>query len=335
MIKINGSDGGGQILRTALSLSMVTGKGFHMTHIRGGRSKPGLMRQHLTCVRAATEIADAATDGAEMHSRELLFNPGAVRPGDYEFSIGSAGSTTLLLQTVLPALAMAAGKSSVRIHGGTHNPMAPSADFIANSFLPELAKLGPKVKFTCERIGFAPAGGGSILAEIEPALEWKPLDAGTRGEIRDVRAEILSANLRSNVANDELKQLGKLLDWEESCFSVREVSNVDGQGNVVVLEASCAEHCMHVTAHGELGKSAAKVATDAAKSMLTFLNGDAAIGSRLADQLLLPMALAGEGKIRTVGMTNHLRTNMRTIEQFLDVEFGVEESGKGVLIISL
>ena len=180
MIEINGKEGGGQVLRSALSLSMVTGQAFRMTNIRGGRRKPGLMRQHLTCTKASAEISRARTVGAELGSTELEFVPGAVQAGEYNFAIGSAGSTTLVFQTLLPALMLAEKSSSLRIEGGTHNPLAPSADYLTKVFLPAAKKLGASAEVDCDRVGFAPAGGGVLVADITPSklMEGNFLERG-------------------------------------------------------------------------------------------------------------------------------------------------------------
>src|SRR5687768_4027492 len=138
LLELDGRHGGGQLLRTALTLALCTGTGFVLTGIRAGRSKPGLMRQHLTAVRAAATVGDARVDGDALGSDTLRFVPGRVRAGDYAFATGSAGSTTLVLQTLLPALALAGGDSVLKLEGGTHNPLAPTADFIADSFLPRV-----------------------------------------------------------------------------------------------------------------------------------------------------------------------------------------------------
>jgi len=206
MIQINGQHGGGQILRTALTLSMITGQAFQIKNIRGQRSKPGLMRQHLTCVQAAQQISNATVDGATLHSQELFFEPKKIQSGDYSFSIGSAGSTTLLFQTLLPALSSASSTSTLHIEGGTHNPMAPTADFIQKSFLPQLHKMGLEIDFNCSKLGFAPAGGGMIETIIHPVRNWLPIHLIKRGELQKRTYEILSAHLKPNVVKDEINQ---------------------------------------------------------------------------------------------------------------------------------
>ena len=340
MIEINGQDGGGQILRSALTLSMITGKGFRMISIRGKRSKPGLMRQHLTCVNAALEVCSGAASGAEMHSTELVFRPGRVKAGDYEFRIGTAGSTTLLFQTVFPALMLADGASSIEVQGGTHNPMAPSADFIERSFLPQMRDMGVAVDFTCARYGFAPAGGGCIRSEIHPVKALKSISVIDRGAVASRSVECALANVRAQVGEKELEAVRASLEWEEDCFSVKNIDDVDGSGNALFIEEVYQNSVLHITSLGAMAKSAGKVAADGVKAYSTFANSKAAVEARLADQLLLPMALAvergaGESEIKTISVTNHIRTNMRLIEQFIDVKFSVEELEPGAVLLTV
>jgi RNA 3'-terminal phosphate cyclase (ATP) len=333
MIQLDGAEGGGQILRSALSLSMITGKAFSMHHIRGQRSKPGLMRQHLTCVKAAASIASASTDGAEMHSKEIIFKPSSLNGGEYEFRIGSAGSTMLLLQTLLPALLFAKQESSLILQGGTHNPMAPSADFLKNSFIPILCSMGAEVDFSCQKMGFVPAGGGVVEVKVKPLSgKLKQRRILERGEYRARRVEVLCANLRPLVARDELKLLKQHLRWQEIEFFTREVTDSDGSGNVISLELEYPDHVMHLTAHGEMNKGAARVVGDLVKVLQSYIKSDAAVNAKLADQLLLPMALAGGGAIKTLGVSNHIRTNIDTIEAFLPVKFSILEQPRSVIV---
>lgn len=197
MIALDGAqgEGGGQILRSALSLSMITGQPFTITGIRAGRAKPGLLRQHLTAVKAATEICRATVEGAELGSQRLVFRPGTVRGGDYRFAIGSAGSSTLVLQTVLPALWFADGPSRVEVSGGTDNPSAPPADFIRRVLEPLLAKMGIHQQTTLLRHGFYPAGGGVVATEVSPVALFNTLQLGERGNIVQMRGEVLLAGV--------------------------------------------------------------------------------------------------------------------------------------------
>ncbi len=186
MITIDGSqgEGGGQVLRTSLGLSLVTGKAFRIEKIRAGREKPGLLRQHLTAVRAAAQVGGAKVSGDEIGSRTLAFEPEQVRGGEYEFAVGTAGSATLVLQTVLPALIVAGGPSRLTLKGGTHNPWSPPFDFLQKAFLPLLERMGAKVTAELIRPGFYPAGGGEFTVEIQPVPggRLQPLDLLERGE---------------------------------------------------------------------------------------------------------------------------------------------------------
>ncbi|OYV06181.1 MAG: RNA 3'-phosphate cyclase, partial [Verrucomicrobiales bacterium VVV1] len=159
-IQLDGGEGGGQMLRTALSLAMITGQPFRMVRIRGKRQRPGLMRQHLTCVNAACAVSGGTADGAEIGSTELVFRAGKVRGGVYDFAIGTAGSTGLLFQTLLPALLLADASSTLRLSGGTHNPMAPPFEFLDRVFLPAIRRMGAVASIRLIESGFAPAGGG-------------------------------------------------------------------------------------------------------------------------------------------------------------------------------
>ena len=194
IITIDGSqgEGGGQILRTSVGLSAVSGKSIRIEHIRAGREKPGLMRQHLTAMKAAAEICDAEMIGAELGSSTLQFRPGAVRPGVYEFRIGTAGSATLVLQTILPALIQADAPSEILIEGGTHNQWAPPFDYLQRVFLPLLNRMGPTVEAKLERYGFFPAGGGRIHVTIQPAKMLTGFALLERGAVVSKSATVFS-----------------------------------------------------------------------------------------------------------------------------------------------
>ena len=177
MITIDGSkgEGGGQVLRSSLSLSMVTGQPFRIKNIRAGRAKPGLLRQHLTCVRASEAVCNATVEGAELGSKEIVFRPGAVQPGLHTFAVGTAGSAMLVLQTVLPPLMLATETSTVTVEGGTHNDHAPPFDFLEHAFVPLLRRMGARVDLILDGYGFYPAGGGRVVATISPAGALSPL----------------------------------------------------------------------------------------------------------------------------------------------------------------
>lgn len=329
MIQISGESGGGQLLRSSLSLSLVTGRSFRMVNVRGKRQKPGLMRQHLTCVKAAASVGGAAVDGAEIGSTELLFSPGGVTAGEHHFAIGTGGSTMLVLQTLLPALLGADGVSKVRIEGGTHNPMAPPFEFIEQCFLPVLKQMGVKVSVTLEKTGFMQAGGGVICAEIQPVKKWKKLRLLERGEPLETFGTVLHAHLHPGIAEREMATAAAIMEWPAETLKLRYPES-SGPGNAILLGARFENVCEITTGIAQKGTSAEAVAEGAAKGLLTYLASQAPVGVRLADQLLLPVALAGGGVFRTSAITNHTRTNMELIEKFVPVRFEAVEVDSGV-----
>jgi RNA 3'-terminal phosphate cyclase (ATP) len=288
MITIDGSqgEGGGQILRTSLALSLVTGQPFRMERIRAKRQKPGLLKQHLTAVEAAKTVGCAEAEGAALSSQTLEFRPGPVTPGNYRFAVGTAGSATLVLQTVLPALLTASGHSTLTLEGGTHNPMAPPFDFLARCFMPLIHGMGPSVELELRRHGFFPAGGGWFHARIEPSEKLSRLDLLERGSIRNRRAKILVSKLPEHVGQRELTVLRDELKWRADECVVEAVQYPVGPGNAVVLAIET-EHVTQVfTGFGERGRPAEEVATSAVEAAKTWLEANVPVDEHLADQLL-------------------------------------------------
>jgi RNA 3'-terminal phosphate cyclase (ATP) len=287
------------------------------------------MRQHLVAVRAAAELGAAEVSGAEVGSREIVFRPSrAAAPGAYAFDIGSAGSTTLVLQTLLPALIGASGPSSLVIRGGTHNPMAPPFDFLARAFLPLLARMGPKVVAHLDAPGFYPAGGGRLRVTIEPA-PLGGLELFERGAIREKRVVAAVANLPIAIARREAEEAQRVLGWEEGCTRAETLTGSAGPGNVVTISVAC-EHVTEVfTGFGEKGKRAEVVAGDAAREAKAWLEAGVPVGEHLADQLLLPLALGKGGAFRTVAPSLHTRTQLGLFERLLGTRSEVEEVGGG------
>ena len=326
MIAIDGSDGegGGQILRTSLALSLVTGQPFRMERIRGRRRKPGLLRQHLTAVEAARTVGCAEVIGATLSSQALEFRPGPVTPGDYRFAVGTAGSATLVLQTVLPSLLTASGPSTLTLEGGTHNPLAPSFDFLAKCFMPLIHRMGPTVELELKRPGFFPAGGGRFHARVQPATKLSPIDLLERGSIRSRHARIWTSKLPEHVAERELAVVREELKWRADECSLENVPLPMGPGNAVVLEIE-AEHVTAVfTGFGERGRPAEEVAKSAVEAAKVWLDANVPVDEHLADQLLPPMALAGRGSFRTTKPSLHTTTNAEIIRRFLPVPIRIE-----------
>jgi RNA 3'-terminal phosphate cyclase (ATP) len=318
MIDIDGSqgEGGGQILRSALSLSICTQQPFRITNIRANREKPGLMRQHLTAVKAAAEICDAALDGAEPGSRSLAFRPGRLRAGTYSFAIGTAGSCTLVLQTVLPPLLTASAPSRVKITGGTHNQASPPFDFLARAFLPQLTRMGAAVELELASYGFYPRGGGEIRARITPAPRLGALELVTRGALVRGYAEAYVAGLPAHIGQRELEVIGRHLGWSLGQLQLRGLPGDVGPGNVVTITLEHANVTEVFTGFGEKGVRAEDVALGAAREASAWLAASAPVGEHLADQLLLPMALGEGGVFLACIATGHLRSNAAIVERF-------------------
>lgn len=331
MLTLDGSqgEGGGQILRSSLALSLITGQPFRIVHIRAGRQKPGLLRQHLASVAAAAAVGEAEVQGAVFCSQELTFRPGRLRPGEHRFSVGSAGSATLVAQTVLPALLCAEGPSVLHLEGGTHNPAAPPFEFLKRTFLPLLTRMGPKLEATLNRPGFYPAGGGELTLRIDPVPQLKPLHLIERGAVRDVRVEAMVAGLPASIAKRETATILRHLDLPEESAEVQELSNAYGPGNAVLVTIE-SEHLTEVFAgFGRRGVPAETVATEAAEEARRYLASGAPVGEHLADQLLLPLALARGGSFVTGQPSGHTTTNLDVIRRFLPVDFKVEEVEEG------
>ncbi|MBY6241835.1 RNA 3'-terminal phosphate cyclase [Methylosinus sp. Sm6] len=331
MITIDGAlgEGGGQILRSALGLSMATGKPFVIDRIRAGRAKPGLMRQHLAAVRAAKQICGAKATGDEVGSTRLTFAPGAVRPGDYVFDIGSAGSTSLVLQAVLVPLVLAGAPSRVAIRGGTHNLAAPPFEFIDRAFVPQLRRMGYDVTATLTRPGFYPAGGGEIRVEIGASGEKRRIDIAERGATVERRARAIVANLAESIACREAETLCALLDWPQESVRPMTERRATGPGNILVATLAY-EHVTEVcSAFGRIGASAEQVAEECAAQVASYLRGEHPVGAHLADQLLVPMALGAGGSFVTCAPSRHMLTNMAIVEAFLGERITIADLGSG------
>jgi len=327
MILIDGSsgEGGGQIIRTSLSLSLITGTAFRINKIRSGRKNPGLQTQHLAAVRAAAEIGGAKVTGDRPGSSELEFHPGEIRPGSYSFRIGTAGSTTLVFQTILPPLMMASAPSQLSFEGGTHNLKAPTFDFIEKTFAPLISRMGPGLSVKLERYGFFPPGGGRFDATISPSKELSPIRLLERTAIYRKQVRALVANLPAKVGERELSAARKALpSWSPSDFIVDLTNNAPSPGNVLFFELSSAEITEIVSSIGQRGLPAETVAESAINEASKYLESGAPVGEHLADQLLLPLAITGAGSFMTLEPSLHTKTNIELIKKFMDIDFSLE-----------
>ncbi|UCG47262.1 MAG: RNA 3'-terminal phosphate cyclase [Phycisphaerales bacterium] len=327
-ILIDGSEGegGGQILRTSLSLACIAGRPLRIENIRAARRNPGLARQHLSCVRAACKISAGECDGAALGSRTLYFRPGPVRGGDFSFDIRSAGSASLVIQTVLPALFTADATSTITVTGGTHNPLAPPFDFIRETFLPAVRPLGFGCDASLLKHGFFPAGGGKMTFRIEPsrANARRPIDLCTSDQPYRINARIYLARLPEHIARRQEKLLLRSPIEIADVEHVR-VTDSNGPGNCVMVRLCGAVRTTVFTAFGMRGRPSEQVVEEVVDMAGGFLQSDAAVDRFLADQLLIYMALSGGGRYTTNELSNHLLTNIETIKKFLPVDFKTEE----------
>jgi RNA 3'-terminal phosphate cyclase (ATP) len=337
MIEIDGSygEGGGQILRTALSLSCLFRKPFRVFNVRKGRKRPGLMPQHLTAVRAAQLISRAEVKGDSAGSTELLFAPGEVKGGDFSLDIGTAGSTMLVLQTLIPALIFSKERTGLVMTGGTHVPFSPCFHYIEGIFIPFLKRLGIRVLLTIESFGFYPGGGGKIRAELFPAGVITPLKIAERGELISLTGCSGAGNLPLSIAERQRNSLlSKIHSELREIRCPEEIKSVGvpaaGQGTFLFLKAVSANSVAGFTSLGERGKRAELVGEEAAAEFLRYYSTGAVLDPHLPDQIALYLALGeGESEFTTSCVTNHLLTNLWVIGLFHEFEYSVEgEPGK-------
>lgn len=319
-------EGGGQILRTALSLSLHTGRPFRLRDIRKHRDKPGLRPQHLQAVLAAQRIGAAFVEGAAIGSTSLWFEPKqAVAAGKYVFDIGTAGSTLLLLQTLLPSLLFASGPSQLVLRGGTHNVKAPPFEFVDRVFLPRLLQLGYRVSMQLVRPGFYPLGGGELMVSIVPSTAQHRLQPLGRSPHRKRTAEVLLSRIPDHVARREQAVLQKRFGLSPLDCRVRALTDCLGSGNAVLLQIDSDDGCELFSAIGERGVKAEDVAAACADEAQAFLDAEVPVGEHLADQLILPLALGQGGAYLTTKPSLHTLTQIDTVRAFLPVQIQVQQ----------
>ena len=328
MIEIDGSYGeaGGQILRTALSLSCLLDKPFRMVNIRKGRKNPGLRPQHLMCVRALGRISGAWTEGDYKGSTGLSFRPSEVRPGDYFFDIGTAGSTSLLLQSLLPPLIFTKKPSRVTLRGGTHVPFSPPFHYISEVFIPLLKILGITLDAAINTYGFYPKGGGEIHVNVMPAKNIRRINFADRGEIKTIRGVSAAANLPVSIAERQRESAVGILS-EYGLSAVIEIMSVPspGRGTFIFLMPESDNCFAGASSLGERGKKAEQVGEEAAGKFLDYYSCNACLDPNLADQIVLYLAIAGgESVFTTSSITNHILTNLWVMERFLGLKYTVE-----------
>ena len=343
MIEIDGSqgEGGGQILRTALSLSCITGKGFRISNIRKSRAKPGLMRQHLVAVQAAARIASAEVAGDQLGSAQLSFVPRGVTAGQYAFDIGTAGSTPLVLQTIIPALMVGGASSRLSLIGGTHVPFSPSWHYLAEVFAPIITRLGANLDLTLESCGFYPKGGGRVRCRVEPVRQLAALTAENRGRLLRITGCSAVGNLPPSIAERQASAarnrlesaIGKDVPIEIEIQEVR----VYGQGTFIFIKGEYEHVVAGFTALGARGKPAERVGEEAADEFLTHHRTGMPVDPHLADQLIIYLAQAqGRSVFATSRISSHLETNLMVTGYFLDIgiQLDGERDGPGTVVIT-
>ena len=342
MLEINGNLGeaGGQIVRSSLTLSMLTQTPFRMINVRAGRKPTGLKKQHQTAVSAAARVCNACVTGNSLGSGTFTFEPNAIQSGTYRFDIGTAGSTTLIMQTLLPALMFADGTFEIEVTGGTHNPWAPTFDFLQKAYQPIVRQMGGDVRLDISRIGFYPKGGGQISANVQPAENWKPLDLVKRGKEVSRVVRPLVAKLPLHIAERECRTIETTDGWKKAKYRVEENNNSFSPGNVVTIELSFEKITEVFTALGKQGTPAQKVAKTALRAATEYLESEAVVGDYLADQLMLPMAIAADKfghtyRYRTHAPSDHSTTHAALIGQFLDVEVDMQPQGENDYVFSI
>ena len=320
LISIDGSqgEGGGQIVRTALALSAVTGQGFEITRIRAGRAVPGLRPQHVAAVRAATLACGARVGGAFDGSPDLRFEPGPIAAGDFRFEIATAGAVTLVLQTVLLPLATGSQPSRMVVTGGTHVPLSPSFHYLDRHWRAVMERFGLTASLKLVKAGFYPPGGGEVRAEVQPWARSASLSIETRGALVSVRGLSGASRVSGDVARRQADAARDLL-WErrrlESAWEITEVK-APSPGSFLLLEAVFEEGRAAFGFLGQRGLRAEVLGDRAARTLIKFLEGEGAVDAHLADQLAVPLALSGGGRVSTTEVTRHLETVAAVIGQF-------------------
>ena len=330
MIEIDGSmgEGGGQVLRSALSLSLLTGKAIRLRNIRANREKPGLRPQHLLAVQAAGQISKARIEGDRVGSQRITFASGPVIPGEYHFDIGTAGATALVLQTLLLPLAMGQGPSRLSITGGTHVPWSPCFHYLDWHWRKLLRQMSILFALEMPMAGFYPPGGGELIAVIPGNAKPTAIQLTSRGSLRRIRGMSAVANLPMSIAERQqaqaMKRLALLVPKTEVDIQLESLP-AHSKGTLLLLLAEFEQSQACFFALGAIHKRAEQVANEAIGHLARFLNSDGAIDPWLTDQLLLPLAIAEEASvIRTSNVTTHLLTNAEVIRHFLPVKIMVD-----------
>jgi len=337
-LEIDGSfgEGGGQILRSSLTLSIITGQAFILKNIRAGRPKPGLARQHLLAVTSAAKICQGQIKGAELKSTQIQFTPGKCQPGKYHFEVATAGAMPLVLQTIAIPLALGKQESTIGFCGGTHVPWSPNFEYLTQIWCTMLGQIGIEISCKIEKAGFYPKGGGRFTVHIKPISKIRGLHLVKRKPLESFEGFCILSNLPRHIAqretNEAIKKLKKRISVPPE-FTIKEYPSLDS-GNMLFFKAKFGPSVAGFSLLGKIGVSAEKVAKDLCRDFFKFLDSKEPLDKYMGDQLLLPLALSKENSsYRVEEITQHLITNVHTIRQFMDVDIHIEgPKGKAGLI---
>lgn len=327
MILVDGSylEGGGQIIRTSVALSAITGKPCKIINIRKGRKNPGLQAQHLKGIETAAKICDAELKNAKIGSDSIEFIPKKIKSGSFSIDIGTAGSITLVLQTLVPICIHADKETKLEITGGTDVLWSPNIEYFQEVFCRNVKRMGIEIESEILKYGFYPKGGGKIKVRIKPCKKLKSLNLIERGNVNryDIRSIVSKSLEKARVAERQIEGAKKIIPK----FDCEYFDYVDtfSSGSTTHIHAHCDESELGATIYGELGKPAEKVGEETARNLMKQIDSNACLDDHMADQILLYLALAGNSKISVAETTNHCRTNMWVIEKFLPVKFEVKE----------
>ncbi|MBI2877736.1 MAG: RNA 3'-phosphate cyclase [Candidatus Tectomicrobia bacterium] len=331
-LKIDGSygEGGGQILRTALALSVILRQPVEIANIRARRKRPGLRPQHLAGVRALAEVSQAEVWGDGLGSSFLSFSPGQIRSGAYTFDVAeetrSAGAVSLLFQALALPLAYGSGPSEVRLRGGTHVSWSPPFHYLTEVLLPTLARAGYRADLWLQNWGWYPVGGGVVDLRVEPLNGLQPLTRWKRGALQAIQGLSAASNLPVHVAERQARRAKERLLARGLPVEIQIIpAPSPGQGSFLFLVALSEGGMGGFSALGARGKRAEAVADEAVDALIQYLDSGCALDEHLADQLIPFLALApGDSGFTTSRISQHLLTNLWVVRQFLPVEFTVE-----------
>ena len=329
MLEIDASygEGGGQLVRTAVALSAITGKPVHLENVRARRDKPGLAPQHLAAVRAVAALCDANCEGLALRAQAFSFLPGRLRAGDFRFDVGTAGSVTLVLQALLPALLRAPARSRVVVSGGTDVRAAPPLDYFRQVLLALLARMGARIQCRLLRRGYYPRGGGEVEIAVEPA-ELAPFTLDEPGRLRRIAGYAHVANLPEHIAQRMRDAAAAQLGSFHTPVAIETVRMMEteaiGQGGAIVCWAAREHSVLGAGRVAERGVRAEALGEAAGAELAAEIESGAALDAHAADQMLAHVALAG-GHFTARAVSNHARTAMWLIEQFLPARFTVDE----------